>query len=278
MDTMCWMGTEDREEGLNPDMLPDKYKNSRTVKTRSLKKVILYTFYKKPMANRNSNRQSSAMPESMKVSMTSNEIQRRMKNTSRDLPYPILDRILTNYMDELKLGGYSYKWRVSVLDCATKGFLGVWKKEKKGTGYINRPGYTGTTKSRFKRLCGKTSWIQDKHLQPKSATDPTQSEKEHIVKGRRIQRPPQFTESVMFVPYTPGGTLKREIQELDRKLNVRKHSGKTKIVEKLGRGVGNMLKNPYPWQNQHCDRLDCPPCQNQVGQCKSRNLVYRIDC
>ena len=73
------MGVEDREEGLNPDMLPDKYKNSRTVKTRSLKKVILFTFYKKPMANRNSNRQSSAMPESMKVSMTSNEIQRRMK-------------------------------------------------------------------------------------------------------------------------------------------------------------------------------------------------------
>ena len=99
LDTMCWMGIEDREEGLNPDMLPDKYKNSRRVKTRSLKKLILYTFYKKPMANRNSNRQSSAMPESMKVSMTSNEIQRRMKNTSRDLPYPILDRFLTNYMD-----------------------------------------------------------------------------------------------------------------------------------------------------------------------------------
>ena len=63
--------------------------------------------------------------------MTSNEIQRRMKNTSRDLPYPILDRILTNYMDELKLGGYSHKWRVTVLDCATKGFLRVWEKEKK---------------------------------------------------------------------------------------------------------------------------------------------------
>ena len=123
----------------------------------------------------------------------------------------IPENFITYDYNQTYLCDISNTFIVSDLEKA-RHIVAWWEKEKKGTGYINRPGYTGTTKSRFKRLCGKTSWIQDKHLQPKSATDPTQSEKEHIVKGRRIQRPPQFTESVMFVPYTVKGELAKKIE------------------------------------------------------------------
>ena len=139
LDTCCWMGEESREEGLNPNMIPGHLRSKLNVKSNKLQRVILYCFYKKPMANKSSNMAKSAMPEQQKMSMTSQEIQRRCRNTSRDLPKEILDRVLQNYMDELKLGGYSLTWRVKALDAGTKGFCKVWNKEKLGTGHINRP-------------------------------------------------------------------------------------------------------------------------------------------
>ena len=47
----------------------------------------MYCFYKKPMSNRTSSRVESAMPETMEIFMMSQEIQRRMRNSSRDLPW-----------------------------------------------------------------------------------------------------------------------------------------------------------------------------------------------
>ena len=87
-------------------MITDEMKKHINVKANKLHKVIVYTFYKKPMSNRTSNRYSSAMPDSMKIATTANEIHRRLRNCSRDLPYEIMDRVLINYMDELKAGGY----------------------------------------------------------------------------------------------------------------------------------------------------------------------------
>ena len=46
------------------------------------------------------------MPENMRNAMTSAEIQRRLRNTSTDLPRSYLEDTLRNYMDELKAGGY----------------------------------------------------------------------------------------------------------------------------------------------------------------------------
>ena len=84
---MCWMGTETRVDGLNKEMLPEEFKKFHQTKTHSLKRVILYCFYKKPMSNRTSSRVESAMPETMEIFMMSQEIQRRMRNSSRDLPW-----------------------------------------------------------------------------------------------------------------------------------------------------------------------------------------------
>ena len=48
----------------------------------------------------------------------------------------------------------------------------------------------------------------------------------------------------------------------------------------MGKTIGELLQNPYPWpwQAEHCQRDACPPCSTKVGKCKTRNLVYRIDC
>ena len=76
-----------------------------------LKMVILYEFYKKPMANRCPNLQKSRIPEGSNRGTASQECLRRLKNTSRELEPNTVKMILTEYMSELAQRGFSLKWR-----------------------------------------------------------------------------------------------------------------------------------------------------------------------
>ena len=278
LDTLCWMGVEEREEGTITEFIPENLRHHHKIKTRALKKVILFSFYKKPMANQCSNRAKSGMPENMRNAMTSAEIQRRLRNTSTDLPRSYLEETLRNYMDELKAGGYPTQWRKTTLEAGVKGFMKVWAKEKEGSGKINRPGHQGSIQSRYKKLNGKQSWFQDRVFKHKSEETLTGSNEGRKQVPKRKSRNPKMIEGVLFIPYTPGSKLKKELQEIDERFTSGKTSGRTKIVERLGKTIGEVLTNPYPWQNQHCGRQDCAPCQKKPGKCKSRNMVYKISC
>ena len=83
---------------------------------------------------------------------------------------------------------------------------------------------------------------------------------------------------MLFVPYTHDSALKREIQEMDDKFNPHKYSGKVKVLEKLGKTIGESLSNPYPWKNSNCGCPNCKPCESKPGSCKSRNCIYQIEC
>ena len=82
-----------------------------TVKTGTLHTVILHKYYKKLMANPVPNIRQSATPESQKVPTAVNELMRRIKTTSRDLPPTVIERISKEYIEELREGGYSLEWR-----------------------------------------------------------------------------------------------------------------------------------------------------------------------
>ena len=105
-------------------------------------------------------------------------------------------------MGELKAGGFSFSWRRNVLEAATLGFSRVWAKEKQGKGFINRPGKSGI-RSRFKKLCGKTSWYQQKSLKPKSADKIQIQETNAQNPGKRRNRnKPKYTECYVHSIYT----------------------------------------------------------------------------
>ena len=160
-----------------------------------------------------------------------------------------------------------------ILETGINGYIKVWGKERRETGRINRAGAQKSVGSRYKKLCGKTTWFQEKAFQNKDDNATPENLKQNTRKKN-----PQMVEGVMFVPYTPGGVLKKELQEIDRKMTLGKKSGKTKFVEKLGSTIGSILSNPYPWKDEHCGRINCPPCKTQTGKCKIRNMVYQITC
>ena len=118
------------------------------MKLLALRRVILHSFYEKPMANRVSTCRESAAPEGQKLATISQEIIRKAKNTSRDLPVQELKRVLKQYMDELILGGCNLEFRVKVLNAAMKGYIRMYFDQREGKGRINRPERTTRLKRR----------------------------------------------------------------------------------------------------------------------------------
>ena len=105
LDCQLWLGVQRREKGIPHGICQSAPK---VTQVGSLKVIILFEFYKKPMANKRPNLQRAALPESSKVSTAVNECIRRFKNTSRDLPDSNIEDILKEYMRELRHGGYSH--------------------------------------------------------------------------------------------------------------------------------------------------------------------------
>ena len=100
--TIGWVGEEARVAGV-PGGMVDKEVELLTAKPGKLREVVLYDFYRKPMANVLPNIKSSAQPEAMKVATVAGEVLRRIKNTSRDLPPEVVEHNLQVYMEELEI-------------------------------------------------------------------------------------------------------------------------------------------------------------------------------
>ena len=272
LDTEIWVDKEERETGTPADMLQDR--GLISMKTGKLRRVILYKFYRKPMAAEVPNLETSAAPNSQKIATVSQEILRRMKNTSLDLPPSVIEDVLRRYMDELKEGGYSKKWREQVLEASVTGFERILKGEKEGTGSLHRSDKSTRKIRRWKNLCGKSQWFQPAGT--KSADQQTGK------RGKKRKREGEGSqteiESILYVPYTPDSELRKRLQKVEDSLLQGRLTGRIRIVERLGQNIKEILCNPTPWKQLHCGRPSCAPCRTKEGSCRAKNVTYTIQC
>ena len=61
-------------------------------------------------------------------------------------------------------------------------------------------------------------------------------------------------------------------------MNGSRKTCRVKITERAGPTIGALLYNKIPWQNEHCERPNCAPCQTKTGKCKTPGITYRILC
>ena len=84
-------------------------------------------------------------------------------------------------------------------------------------------------------------------------------------------------DSVMMVPATPHGELKKVIEEKAKSANL-----KIKIVEKAGMKLSAYLKKyDNTDKKQPCKEQDCMICTNTTKltrKCRTPNIVYKITC
>ena len=91
---------------------------------------ILHDFYEKPTRNPKVILASSALSWAQKRSIHTQEILRRLKNTSEDLGQEVQNSHIANYLLRMKLCGYSQKFRKEVFLSAKNAYKEICQKSK----------------------------------------------------------------------------------------------------------------------------------------------------
>ena len=154
-------------------------------------------------------------------------------------------------MDELKAGGFSQQFREKVLDAATTGYMRMWRGEKEGKGYVNRPERDSRMKRRWTKLLGKTTWF-NREKESQSTDHPKK-------KGKAKTK----TEGVLYVPYTQNSLLKRKMQQMEDNIIRNKLTGRIRVIERNGKTVAETSSNPVPWRGTHCGHAQCQTCKTK---------------
>ena len=245
LDTLLWVGRECTDEGILDDLVESPKLKPDRDKVLTTHNLILYKFYKKPMADKTPNRQTNALPENVKVTTVSNEVIRRTKCTSLRLPPRLVEDTLMEYTDELQKGGYPIQWCAKVLDSSTRCFVRMWEKEKTGKGVINRPDGHSSLRKRAEKLVGKSTWFKDQPYREENDYEKSKT-KTNPQKVKMMTR--AETEGIMFIPLTPQSKLKKELQALEDSVMMYSTVGRTNFIERAGTSLSHEVCNRTPWK------------------------------
>ena len=147
--------------------------------------VVLHCFYQKPMGSPFCLMEASAMGANTKWATLSQEVIRRMKNTSQRVCGTIRSEILTDFMRKLQRSGHPEEFRKNCLVAALKGYSRMVKNEEEGLGPVNRQ--RGTRPNRQKKLLGK---LREKGSWYKRPTGPAIDPGKPATLGYRGKQPP----------------------------------------------------------------------------------------
>ena len=220
---------------------------------------VMHEFYEKPTKNQRVILASSALSWSQKRSVHTQEILRRMKNTSHELGVETQKKYISEYLLKMKRSGYGKNFRSQVLLSAKSAYQKICEKSKSEESYLYR--------SRSEMIAAKSqknslsnNWWQKNSESGKVYTD------------------------ILFVPPTPNGTLAKMLRKREAELNS-KSKMSIKIVEKGGTKIKQILVKSDPFPKSKCEVKDCPFCHpfpllktDERQNCHAHNVGYSIQC
>ena len=233
---------------------------------------VLYSFYEKPMARKTQIQRKSALGENVKIASLTQNLMRRMKNTSELIPNEERVQIVEEYTTQLRRSGYSVEQTKSIIIAGLKGYETLVNKCLNGKSKMHRSAAEGPKSRKVKKLLGKARWFKKrKKIEKEKRRKKNQRQSED-------KKPPEIV-TVMFVPQTPGGALVKRLKIVENEIS--KLTGeRVKIVERGGTQVKQILHKSNPWSQGFCDRENCLPCLHGDGKqnCFEKNVVYKISC
>ena len=120
-------------------------------------------------------RADSALPERMKVTVLSQEVLRRERNTSQNVGVEIRRDIRNRFLLKLRLSGYSIKQRMNILLSGVKGYQAMLEVEKSGYMRVNRAREDDAKGRRIRKTLGKTDWYKRRAKKAKATKQPITS-------------------------------------------------------------------------------------------------------
>ena len=111
------------------------------------------------------------------------------------------------------------------LESAAKGYTKIVNLELDGIQPVNRSAHIGAKSRRVKKIMAKSSWFKKKKNQ-----NQTQSNGHPSQKTARQTPDNGQPETILFVPFTRGSTLKKQMQKIDDQVQMGPNSERSKLL------------------------------------------------
>ena len=121
---------------------------------------FMYKFFKKEVSNPRVILASSAMPMKVKRNALVQEGIRRLKNTSRNIPWSEKAEILTEFSNAMRISGYSEQFRLEIFKSAVTGYQRMCAQADAGIRPLHRKRDWSPEERRRKKLLSNTSWYR----------------------------------------------------------------------------------------------------------------------
>ena len=211
--------------------------------------VILHEHYHKDVASRSVIDARSAIPWKAKRTILTPEILRVLRNCSRRLPWKEVCAHVETFCARMQFSGYHKTFRTQVVKSALSAYDAMVKKDEQGEEPLYRPREWRMVERAKSRRAKKGEWFRG---------------------GK------QKNETVIFVPATPGGELKKRYQKLISDAKV-----KVAVAEVPGASIKRRLQKSDPFKEKKCkDPSECMVCsgEGKGGKCRNEGVTYEIRC
>ena len=273
---------EDKEKGIPAYSFPN----------------IEYRFFKKKMARKTVMMANSAMPEIIRRETLVNEMVRRLANTSQNHPETKNNtvRAVNDYMVAMKRSGYSQKVRRETALASFKTFNRKLREAEENGKPLHRHMDEGASQRFKSNISLKSTWFNKKSKKRELSENDNNNVNTSPNEQRRPRRKPKATipttsikqddrqvESVIFIPYTHKGELRKRLQKVDDQVTKLMGVGRSKYIEKAGLTLLDQLVEKNVWQslNGGCQRRHCYVCRSTGGKgisCRAEGTCYQITC
>ena len=252
--------------------------------------TIIHTYFQKPMKTPFILMECSAMGEQQKHQILTNELIRRLSLVDvNNIENEEILKVVEQFIQEMKSSGYK---RDRIREVVVGGIKG-WKRKilrRKASGIEFYRTAKSTLKQRnYKKLMEKETWFKgkdtdkDDEFNDVKKDEGWRSRRTESKKGEK-KNSKDTIKAVLTVPFTIGSGLAKEIREGE--YNFEKLNGwRTKVVERTGRALQDILTTSNPWRGKDCERDLCLPCdtkertgKDKTQDCSRRSVVYETWC
>ena len=253
---------------------------------------VCFTFFKKTMASKLILRADTALPERMKYQNASNELIRRLLNTSRAMAKydDEVVRVTNEFMVTLKISGYTEGFRLQIALSAHRGVRKMEERDEEGIRNLYRLQTEGASWRHKMKTGANSNWFKKKKEEEKTTEKahggggkPKYKTNQVKNEGRRGKKDEREVDGVIFVPFTNKGRLKEALQQQDDDMTRVMRTPRVRYIENPGTAIKDILVEKDPWFRLAggCSRPNCPVCYWNHGKgirCTKEGVCYRIQC
>ena len=244
---------------------------------------VLFKMYEKETCSRQTIHKKSAMGENIKSQILSQDLIRRLLNTSEDLSKEYREHVVDEYGKKILNSGYTREQAIRILVNGIKGYENKRRRRIKEGRRLRTTAKESRSERYRKKLLAKSTWFKRKKDNADSNTISSgeQSRKNKKSKDDKEQVKEQIEyKSVLFIENTEGGEFLTRMKELTRRLSSSLGFG-IKVVERCGSSLRSRFPLSTLWEGNQCGRKDCTTCTQgaeKIPQCTKTSVVYENIC